>query len=75
MEEEFRNLVSTNPNFDFLSLEAFSALSDDDNGIFFDTTTIAGTTCKANVLALRSRYLRNASQGKSNLLYLLYIVS
>lgn len=64
METKFRELVKDNDKFDGLTLEAFCALPDEDIKIYFDTSSIAGTTFTGQVLALRKRF-RDEEQGKS----------
>jgi hypothetical protein len=64
MEAQFRELVKDSRNFDKITLEAFSALSDDEIQNFFDTSTIDGLLVKGKVLVLRNRF-RDGGQGNS----------
>jgi hypothetical protein len=63
MEAQFRDLVRDNNSFTGVTLESLCALPDEDIGIYFDTSSIAGTNFKGQVLALRKRF-RDGGQGK-----------
>ena len=56
MDSEFDTLVSGNINFSGVTLGAFSSLPEQDIGIYFDTSTVAGTTFKGKVIEIRNRY-------------------
>lgn len=69
ISEEFLALVSSYTAFKDILLDDFCALSETDISGLFDTTTIAGTTFKGKVMALRHYYNFHEFHGKLSFVF------
>lgn len=63
LEYQFKELVKGRRDFDNLSLEELCFLTENEMGIYFNTSEKDDVTLKAKVMSLRNKYLHAQGGG------------